>query len=63
MNDTLDQHRFKLDITFLIKAIVEGMDYNPGHSDLDDEQPVHVCIPLGEYRRAKRLWCELGGRS
>ena len=47
------------DITPLVRAVVKGMDYDPGHSDLDDEQPVHVCIPLGEYRRARRLLYEL----
>jgi hypothetical protein len=45
----------------VLKAVVAGMEYNPGHSDLDNEQPVHVCIPLGEYRRARRLLRTLEG--
>lgn len=47
------------DVTPLVRAVKEGMEYDPGHSDLDDEQPIHVCIPLGEYRRARRLLIEL----
>jgi hypothetical protein len=47
------------DIHPLIRAVVEGFTYDPGHSDLDDEQPIHVTIPLGEYRRASRLLYEL----
>ncbi len=47
------------DILSLVRAIKEGMEYDPGHSDLDNEQPIHVCIPLGEYRRAVRLLHEL----
>ncbi len=39
----------------LIAAVVAGMDYNPGHSDLDDAQPVHVRMTLGDYRLALRL--------
>ena len=43
----------------LVKAICSGFEYNPGHSDLDDEQPIHVSMTLGDYRRAKRLQHEL----
>lgn len=32
-------------------AVVNGYDYNPGCSDLDDEQPIHVRMTLGDYRR------------
>ena len=42
-------------LALIARAVVAGMDEDPGHSDLDNEQPIHVCIPLGEYRRAKRL--------
>ena len=24
---------------------------DPGHSDLDNEQPIHITIPLGTWRR------------
>ena len=36
------------------RIIMAGFDYNPGHSDLDDEQPIHVSITLGDYRKARR---------
>jgi hypothetical protein len=49
------QSDYKRQLRLLLTAVVKGMDYDPGHSDLDDEQPVHVCIPLGEYRRANTL--------
>jgi hypothetical protein len=54
-------HFLESDIFPLLKAVVAGMEYNPGHSDLDNEQPVTITIPLGEYRRARRLLCTLKG--
>lgn len=39
----------------LIERIVAGFDYDPGHSDLDDEQPIHVRMTLGDYRKARRI--------
>ncbi len=39
----------------LVQAVVAGFTYDPGHSDLDNEQPINVRLPLGEYRRAVRL--------
>ena len=61
MKATAEQQlRFlKRDVTPLIRAITKGMEYDPGHSDLDDEQPINITIPLGEYRRAVRLAYEL----
>ena len=57
---TIDHLKIQgIDVLPLIKAVANGMEYDPGHSDLDDEQPVHVVIPLGEYRRAVRLLHEL----
>lgn len=47
------------DVLPLIRAVVEGFTYYPGHSDLDDEQPITVSITLGDYRRARRLLPEL----
>lgn len=32
-------------------AIRDGFIYDPGHSDLDDEQPISVRMSLGDYRR------------
>ena len=38
----------------LAAIIVAGFTYDPGHSDLDNEQPINVCMTLGDYRRAGR---------
>ena len=35
------------------QIIVSGFEYNPGHSDLDNEQPIHVSMTLGDYRKAR----------
>lgn len=38
----------------LIKAATEIRDafkYDPGHNYLDNEQPIHITIPLGTWRR------------
>ncbi len=37
------------------KAVVDGFTYDPGHSDLDDEQSISVRMTLGDYRRAMRM--------
>lgn len=39
----------------VVKAVCDGFEYDPGHSDLDDEQPIQVSMPLGTYRLACRL--------
>lgn len=28
----------------------DGFTYDPGHSDLDNEQPIHVRVTLGDWR-------------
>ena len=28
----------------------DAFHYNPGHSDLDREQPIHVRVTLGDWR-------------
>jgi hypothetical protein len=33
------------------KAIRDAFTYDPGHSDLDDEQPIHITVTLGDWRR------------
>lgn len=43
------------DVLPLLKAVSAGYDYNPGDSDLDNEQLIHVRMALGDYRRASRL--------
>jgi hypothetical protein len=49
------------DILPLLEAVTKGYTYDPGSSDLDDEQPIHVSMTLGEYRRAVRMLYELKG--
>ena len=52
------------DVLPLLEATVAGYHYDPGDSDLDNEQPINVRLTLGEYRRASRLMLELrGGRG
>lgn len=36
----------------LATAIIKGYNYDPGDSDLDNEQPISVQMTLGDYRRA-----------
>jgi hypothetical protein len=43
----------------LIQVIVSGFTYDPGHSDLDDCQPIHVRMTLGEYRAACKVNAEV----
>jgi hypothetical protein len=32
------------------KKIRDAFDYDPGHSDLDNEQPIHISVTLGDWR-------------
>ena len=43
------------DVLPLLQAVSKGYAYDPGDSDLDDEQPIWVRLTLGDYRRADRL--------
>ena len=47
------------DVLPLLRAVDQGYTYDPGSSDLDDEQPIHVRMTLGDYRRALRIKHEL----
>ncbi len=47
------------DVHPLLVAVTDGYTYDPGDSDLDDEQPINVRITLGDYRRANHLMYEL----
>jgi hypothetical protein len=49
------------DVPPLLEAVCNGYNYDPGDSDLDDEQPIRVIMTLGEYRRSVRLRHELKG--
>lgn len=39
----------------VLEAVKAGFSEDPGTSDLDDEQPIHVSMTLGDYRAAVRL--------
>ena len=34
--------------------LLKGFTYDPGHSDLDNEQPITLHVTLGDFRRAER---------
>lgn len=53
--DVMITHKQYQDVVNLLGAVLRGYGYDPGSSDLDNEQPIHVCMPLGEYRRAMRM--------
>ena len=52
-------HFLERNVFPVLNEIILGYDYDPGSSDLDDEQPIHVRISLGAYRRARHLQHEL----
>jgi hypothetical protein len=35
----------------IASKIRDAFTYDPGHSDLDDEQPIHITVTLGDWRR------------
>lgn len=43
----------------LLIAFVDGYSYDPGDSDLDNEQTIHVRMTLGDYRKASQLLHEV----
>ncbi len=47
-------------IEMIVKAVRDGFESDPGTSDLDDEQPVHVRVELGVWRRAGMVAREMG---
>lgn len=47
------------DVLPVLVAVSKGYTYDPGSSDLDDEQHIWVGMTLGDYRRASRLKYEL----
>lgn len=38
----------------VLRPFFDGFSYDPGHSDLDNEQPISVRVQLGDWRRARR---------
>lgn len=39
----------------LLRKIAAASTYDPGETDLDDEQPIRLSINLGDVRTARRL--------
>lgn len=39
----------------LLGKVRDGFQFDPGTSDLDDEQPIHPCISLGDMRKIRNL--------
>jgi hypothetical protein len=53
MNDTaLD---FTLELLSLLRKVQAGFTPDPGHSDLDNCQPIYVLLELGDYRKINQL--------
>lgn len=42
-----------------LRPFFDGFSYDPGHSDLDNEQPISVRVQLGDWRRARRVLAAL----
>ena len=43
----------------LVNRLLAGYTYDPGSSDLDDEQPITLRITLGDYRELRHLAADL----
>ncbi len=52
-------HTLIRNIIPLLESMQSGFTYDPGHSDLDNEQPIHVRMTLGDYCRATNLLYEV----
>jgi hypothetical protein len=42
-----------------LRPFFDGFSYDPGYSDLDNEQPITVRLQLGDWRRARRVLAAL----
>ncbi len=56
---TLSVQRQNERLSEALAAIVRSYDYNPGCSDLDNEQTIYVRATLGDYRK----WCQILARQ
>lgn len=48
----------------IVKAAAKFRDafkYDPGHSDLDNEQPIHITVTLGDWRKLDMTLTAQGG--
>lgn len=43
--------KYLQDLLKAAKPFVAALDYNPGHSDLDNEQPITLTVTLGDWRK------------
>ena len=59
--DRQELARYALDLEQAAGSVIAGFTYDPGTSDLDDEQPIVVRMTLGEYRRLRALLEQKGG--
>lgn len=41
------------DLLASLRALVAGFTPDPGTSDLYNEQPIYLSVPLGEWRKAR----------
>lgn len=48
-------HRSIERLRSLFAKIAAASPYDPGETDLDDEQPIRVTVDLGDVRMARRL--------
>ena len=39
------------DLAYAARRIRDAFTYNPGHSDLDNEQPITITVTLGDWRK------------
>jgi hypothetical protein len=42
--------KYHKDLLTVARRIRDAFNYNPGHSDLDREQPIHIRVTLGDWR-------------
>ena len=47
------------EVIHFLDTFLQGYTYDPGDSDLDNEQPIHVTATLGDYRLAVFLFTTL----
>lgn len=46
-------HKNAVALLAAVKPIIYGFTPDPGTSDLDNEQPIHVSMTLGDYRNLR----------
>lgn len=59
-------YEIQLHVADLVTAALpfrDGFTYDPDHSDLDNEQPIHPHVKLGDWRRLNRVLTKYGGTS